>query len=75
MKKLVFLSLICAFILNSSKAQEHTKASEVDTLTVVEHLDELTLLWDVESIELKTYQGLRKFCRSSAYQTFNHRNA
>lgn len=68
MKKLVFLSLICAFILNSSKAQEHTKASEVDTLTVVEHLDELTLLWDVESLELKTYQGLRKFCRSSAYR-------
>ena len=68
MKKLVFLSSMCVFILNSSKAQEHTKASEADTLTVVEHLDELTLLWDVESIELKTYQGLRKFCRSSAYR-------
>ena len=68
MKKLVFFLLICVVFLNKGQTQENIKAPVEDTLTVVQHLDQLTLLWDVESIELKTYQGLRKFCRSTAYR-------
>ena len=68
MKILTILLSVYLMILNSGQAQENVKVSNEDTLSVVEHLDELTLLWDDNSIELKTYQGLRKFCRSSAYR-------
>ena len=68
MKKLIFVLMICIVFLNNGQAQENIKPPVEDTLSVVEHLDQLTLLWDVESIELKTYQGLRKFCRSTAYR-------
>jgi len=68
MKKLLFFLLICVVFLNKGQTQENIEAPVEDTLTVVQHLDQLTLLWDVESIELKTYQGLRKFCRSTAYR-------
>ena len=68
MKKLAILLFVCLVILNRGQAQENAGVSNEDTMTVVEHLDELTLLWDEKSIELKTYQGLRKFCRSSAYR-------
>ena len=64
MKNLTILLSVSVMIVNSGQAQENVKVSNEDTLSVVEHLDELTLLWDENSIELKTYQGLRKFCRS-----------
>ena len=68
MKNFTILLSVCLIIVNNGQAQENLKESNEDTLSVVEHLDELTLLWDEKSIELKTYQGLRKFCRSSAYR-------
>ena len=68
MKKLIFVLIICVVFLNKGQTQENIEPPVEDTLSVVEHLDQLTLLWDVESIELKTYQGLRKFCRSTAYR-------
>ena len=68
MKNLTILLTICLLTINDGQAQENVKVSNEDNLNVVEHLDELTFLWDEKSIELKTYQGLRKFCRSSAYR-------
>ena len=68
MKKLLFLLSILVVFFNKGQAVENRDTTEKDTLKVIEHLDQLTLLWDVASIELKTYQGLRKFCRSAAYR-------
>ena len=56
-------------IVNSGQAQENVKVSNEDTLSVVEHLDELTLLWDENSIELKTI--LSKYNDKSSIDILN----
>ena len=50
MKNLTILLSVCVMIVNSGQAQENVKVSNEDTLSVLEHLDELPVL-DLTQVE------------------------
>ena len=64
----IFFTDLRCFFKQGTNARKYKGSRRGYLELLFEHLDQLTLLWDVESIELKTYQGLRKFCRSTAYR-------
>jgi len=61
MKRLLTLSLLISLIGSTLQAQD----AEEDIVKVI---DELTVKWDAEAINLEKYEGLKEYCTNRTYR-------
>ncbi len=69
MKKISLLSIFILLASFSSYSQnKYKKLKEDESKNIVAIIDELTVSWDTEAANLKTYEGLKSYCRTKPYR-------